>query len=124
MALIFAKQIKRGETFVYGEYCLEDGASVVSVPEDDFNKALTGAIRVVCWGGVDGGNVLDLQALFATRHSFLPSLLSFGPFKSAVHVEQLRELWEKLRRNGRLRWQTRNGQSRLWYDPEFHLIAS
>lgn len=124
MALVFAKQIRRGETFVYGEWCSEHGAGSVKVTEDDFAAALAGADRVVCWGGVDGGNVIDLQALFATRHAFLPSLLLFGPFKSAVHVEQLRELWQKLCRNGRLRWQTRSGQSRLWYDPQFYLIAN
>ena len=123
MALIFAKQIRRGDAHVYGEWCGSDGAATVAAPETDFTEAIVAADTILCWGGVDGANVVDLQAVFESRHPFPVSLTAFGPFKSAVHVERLRELYQRLLRKGRLRWQTRGGQSRLWYDPVFYKLA-
>lgn len=120
MAFLYAKVLETKTDKKYVELCDESGSSQRNVSKAAFDAAVSQAQKVVTWGYGESLGFLDLRALFCERHPFCVSLSAFGPFKSAEHPEQLRELVNRIRTNGRARWRTRAGATRYWFDGAFY----
>jgi hypothetical protein len=120
MGFLFAKVLETKTDKNYVEMCTETGENQSGVSKADFAAAVKQADTVVTWGYGKARGFLDLKDLFCSRHPFCVSLSAFGPFSSAHQAEQLRELVQSIKSNGRARWRTRAGAVRYWFDGAFY----
>ena len=122
-SLAYAKVIERDGNKVYCEVCHAEGAAKRALTEAEYIDEIKGAAVVFTWGYSDGAKYVDLRALFCQRHPFCIALDALGPFSSSIPTEQLREVVNRVRAQGRARWMTRAGECRFWYDTKFYDIA-
>lgn len=124
VSFAYAKVIERDDRRVYSEVCRGTDSACRSLTQEEYNDLIATEDVIFTWGYSNGTAYVDLRELFCKRHPFVISFAALGPFKSEVQSEQLREVVRHITQYGRVRWTTRAGDVRYWYDPKFYDIVN